>query len=141
MEIDAEFDLAEVGALMGEIARDEEAPLDVDAVDFDVADASPTRYFVIVRGRLASTDLDTNRTAHDMVAAGGEADVRMAGDLAHVVYLGLEDQREFLAIDIWDDDTNIMGVYSNPDFAMAFGMLVEGMPVLGVYESTDWEQW
>ncbi len=39
VEIDADFDLADVGTDMGEITRESAAPLDVDAVDFDVADA------------------------------------------------------------------------------------------------------
>jgi len=108
---------------------------------FDAADAEPDRYFVVVRGRLASTDTETNRAAHDAVAAGGETAVRAAGDVAHVVYLGLEDPQEFLAIDIWADPTNIVAVYSDPDFAAAFGSLFESAPTLGVYASTDWAQW
>lgn len=97
--------------------------------------------FVVVRGRLAESDPMAAQTAHDMVAAGGEAMVRMAGDLAHVVYLGLEDSREFLAFDIWQDTTNLEAVYTDPDFMMAFGALFEAPPTIGVYQSTDWHQW
>ena len=46
-----------------------------------------------------------------MLASGGEEMVREAGDVAHVVGLGLEDPREFLAIDVWTSDDNIEAVY------------------------------
>ena len=38
VDIDVDFDVAELGADMGEITRDTDAPLDVDAVDFDLAE-------------------------------------------------------------------------------------------------------
>ena len=37
-EIDADFDLAEVGALMGDAAEEVAAALDIDKVDFDIAE-------------------------------------------------------------------------------------------------------
>lgn len=109
--------------------------------DLDAADASDPRFFVVVRGRLASTVLEENRAMHDAVAAGGEEMVRAAGDVAHVVHLGLDDPREFLAIDVWGDDTNIEAIYGNPDFQMAFATLFEAPPSVAVYRSSGWESW
>lgn len=107
----------------------------------DSADASDPRFFVVVQGHLAQETVDANRTMHDAVASGGEADVRAAGDVAHVVFLGSEDDRDFLAIDVWNADTNIEAIYTDPDFASAFGTLFDAPPTVGVYRSTDWHQW
>jgi hypothetical protein len=102
----------------------------------DAADASEPRSFVVVRGHLAQDTLEENRAAHDAVASGGEAGARAAGDVGHIVFLGAEDQREFLAIDIWADATNLEALYGNPDFQAAFGILRRTAHV-GVYQSTD----
>jgi hypothetical protein len=92
---------------------------------------------------LAESSPKAAQAAHDAVAAGGQEQAEAAGDKAHVVFTGLEDPQEFLAIDIWHDSTNIEALYTNPDFAAAFGNLFEEpMAIdLAVYESTDWHQW
>lgn len=98
-------------------------------------------WFVVARGTLAG-EPETIRPVHDMVAAGGEETVKAAGDVAHVVFLGLEDPKEFLAIDIWQDSAAIEAVYSDPDFAAAFGMLfAPGTSSVEIYGSSDWHQW
>lgn len=97
--------------------------------------------FVVVRGTLADADPASARASHDLVAQGGEEMVRAAGDLAHVVYVGVEDPREFLAFDIWQDTTNLEAVYTDPDFQAAFGALFAEPPTIAVYGSTDWHQW
>lgn len=107
----------------------------------DAADASDPRYFVVVRGHLAATTTDEARAAHDAVAGGGEAMARAAGDVGHIVFLGADDPRDFLAIDIWPTTDNLEALYSNPDFAAAFATLFDAPPTVGVYESTSWHQW
>ena len=108
----------------------------------DEADATTPRYFVVVRGRLALPTVAENRTAHDTVASGGQAMAMAAGDVAHIVFLGADDDREFLAIDVWPTTDNMMALYTDPLFVAAFGSLFEAPgPVVGVYESTDWHSW
>lgn len=98
-------------------------------------------WFVVVRGTLAD-DPDAIQPMHDMLAAGGQEASMAAGDVAHVVWLGAEDNpNEFFAVDVWNDDTNIEGFYGNPDFGKAFGALFDGQPTVVVYASTDWHQW
>jgi len=98
-------------------------------------------WFVVVRGTLAA-DADESQELHDMVAAGGEADAMAAGDVAHVVWLGVHDSDdEFFAVDVWTDDTNIEAFYGNPKFQAAFGALFSAPPTVAVYRSTDWYQW
>jgi len=103
----------------------------------DVADPY---YWHFALGTLASTDPDTNRTAHNAVASGGMAPSIAAGNLAHVVFIGLTDARRFLAVDIWGSPDNITPFYTNPDFVAAFAPLFESV-TQPVYESTDWHQW
>ncbi len=103
-------------------------------------DTSP-HYWIIVRGTLKSTDTATNKATHDVIMAASSDKAKAAGDLAHVVFLGRDDPRQFLAIDVWADKTNIETFYGNPELGKAFGALFEGAPTLGVYQSTKWHQW
>ena len=109
--------------------------------DLTAGDEYDPYTFVVIRGRLAGDDLEASHEAHDGLAAAGEEAASMLGDVAHVVYLGVEDEREFLAIDIWSDDQFLLDFYTNPEFAEAFGSLFEGESSLRVYGSTDWYQW
>ncbi len=104
-------------------------------------DAFNPHYFVVVRGRLKEADPEKARKAHDEVAGGGQAQAIAAGDVAHVVFTGREDPREFLAVDIWKSADNIVATYTDPAQAQAFGSLFEGTPTLQVYVSTSWHQW
>jgi len=97
--------------------------------------------WVVVRGHFGEADPEKAQAAHDMVATGGEDIVKGAGDVAHIVFTGIQDPREFLAVDIWNGKDNIESVYTNPDFQMAFGALFDAPPTIGVYESTSWHQW
>jgi quinol monooxygenase YgiN len=99
------------------------------------------RWFVVVRGRLAADTPEARKAAHDQAAQGGESMVRAAGDVAHAVYLGLQDDREFLAFDVWTSSTAIPQVYGNPDFQAAFQTLFSAPPSLQVYRISDWHQW
>ena len=106
----------------------------------DAADDAAEYWFVIAAGPLAETG-DAARQHHDRLAAGGEAAARAAGDVAHVVFLALDDPRQFLAIDVWREDEAMEAFYGNPDFQAAFAALFAAPPTLAVYHSTDWHQW
>ena len=109
--------------------------------DLVSGDRFDPHYFVVVRGRLADADLEDARATHDAIASGGEGQAIAAGDVAHVAFLGRDDPRELLAIDIWSSSENIEAFYGNPDFQEAFAALFEAPPTIGVYASTDWHQW
>ena len=109
--------------------------------DLESGDSFENFAFVVIRGHLAAEDLEDAHAAHDALAAAGEEPAGMLGDVAHVVYLGVEDDHEFLAIDIWSDTTYLVDFYTNPEFAKAFGTLYSDQPTLQVYNSTDWYQW
>ncbi len=104
-------------------------------------DSHGTYYFVIARGKLKESDPAKAQKVHDTVAAAGEASVKAAGDVAHVVFTGMTDKRQFMAVDIWKDATKLAAVYSDPNFAKGFAALFDGAPTLAVYRSTSWHQW
>lgn len=108
--------------------------------ELDAADDTDPHFFVIVRGRLAG-EPDAIQPMHDALAMGGEAPATRLGDVAHVVWLGADDPREFFAVDVWTADADIETFYGNPEFQQGFAMLFDGMPSVAVYRSTDWLQW
>lgn len=107
--------------------------------DLDSGDGGD-HWFVVIRAELAD-EPSAIQEGHDQVAAGGEEPAKAAGDVAHVAFLGVEDPKQFMAIDIWTDDSQIEAFYSNPDFQAAFSTLFSGPPSIVVYHSTDWHQW
>jgi hypothetical protein len=109
--------------------------------DLDAADTSTPHYYVVVRGTLNFSDIASAKTAHDKVAASAATIAKAAGDVGHVVYTGTSDWKEFLAIDVWNDSTNISTVYGDASFQKAFGALFTSTPTLTVYKSTDWLGW
>jgi heme-degrading monooxygenase HmoA len=108
--------------------------------DLDAADDVESRVFVVVRGRLAEAP-DDAQELHDQLAGGGEEAATMLGDVAHVVWLGVEDPQEYFAVDVWTSGDAIEMFYANEDLQAGFGMLFEAPPVLAVYRSTEWHQW
>jgi len=91
-------------------------------------------------GTLKDTDTERNRAAHDAIASGGKSASMGAGNVAHVVYLGLRDRRKFVAFDLWPKSDNIQTFYSNEQFKAAFSSLFESVSQ-PVVQSTDWHAW
>jgi hypothetical protein len=108
--------------------------------DMQSGDKFNPYYFHFAIGQLAQSDEEKNHTAHDMVANGGKQPALGAGNLAHVVFLGLDDKRQFLGVDIWGKPDNIVPFYTNPEFVKAFAPLFTSAKQ-PVYHSTDWYQW
>ena len=106
----------------------------------DAADATEPHYIVVVRGTLAGTPEEV-QAQHDPIASGGEAAASALGDVAHVAYLGREDDHEVLFVDVWTSDDAIEAFYGNPDFQAAFSTLFAAPPDVAVFESNDWHQW
>jgi quinol monooxygenase YgiN len=110
--------------------------------DVTAGDAAESSFWVVVRGTLAGDDLDAAQAAHDALAEGGSAPAQAAGDVAHVVFLGLPGtaaEMEFLAIDVWTTSEGIEAFYAA--MPPEFGALFAAPPVVAVYESTALHQW
>ncbi len=94
-------------------------------------------YTVVVKARLATDDPELNQQAHDAVAGGSQEDAMAMGDLSHFVFLGMEDARDFLAIDVWDNLENIPAFFENPDVQEAFASIFDGPPEVAVYDRPE----
>jgi quinol monooxygenase YgiN len=108
--------------------------------DLNSGEAYQPSYYHLALGELKDSDPTQAQAAHDQVASGGKQPSLDAGDVAHVVYLGLDDSQAFLGVDIWKSSDNIQAFYTNPQFVAAFGGLFQ-TATQPVYESTDWYQW
>jgi quinol monooxygenase YgiN len=116
------------------------APEWVNWGEMDSGDVHDPYYFHLAIGTLAESDPSAAQAAHDAVASGGKEPSIGAGNVAHVVFVGLEDPREFVAVDIWSVGEPIEPFYSSPQFQDAFAPLFTAVSE-PVYESTDWHQW
>jgi quinol monooxygenase YgiN len=108
--------------------------------DMDSGNVYDPYYFHFALGELSQPTVAANRTAHNQVASGGKDPSIQAGNVAHVVYLGTEDQNRFLAVDIWKRDDVMQGFYTDPSFVQVFAPLFSSISQ-PVYQSTDWYQW
>lgn len=101
----------------------------------------PGDHFVhLAIGQLSAADTAEAQAAHDQVAGGGKDPSIAAGNVAHLVYLGLDNPRDFIGVDIWASDENLAGFYQNPDFRAAFEPLFVEVSE-PVFASTDWHKW
>jgi quinol monooxygenase YgiN len=104
-------------------------------------DPSKPRYWVVLRGTMASSDPAKNQATHDAIAAGAQEQAQQAGDLGHTAFVGRDDPTQLLAIDTWQDTTHLEAFYGNAGFQKAFTTFLTAPPTIGVYASTDWYQW
>ncbi len=100
----------------------------------------------LVLGELFTDDLAMAQGTHDAVAMGGEKAAMAAGDYGHDALLGTTllgtTENQFLGIDQWDNLEGAMAVYSDPEFAAAFGMLFAAPPSLELFQRRDdWYGW
>ncbi len=116
------------------------APDWVNWGDMHSGDTFNPHFVHLALGTLASADNGQNEAAHNQVASGGKDPSMQAGNVAHVVWLGLSDPRQFNGVDIWSSDTNIQAFYTNPQFVAAFAPLFSSV-TQPVFQSTDWYQW
>jgi quinol monooxygenase YgiN len=108
--------------------------------EMDAGEPFDPYFFHLALGSLADDDGEAAQAAHDQVAAGGKQPSLDAGNVGHIVFLGLEDPQRFVAVDIWSVGEPIEPFYSNPMFRQAFEPLFSSVSE-PVYQSTDWYQW
>ena len=84
------------------------------------------KYITVVRGKLKAADSQQSQTVHDAtIAKLGEVS-RSMGGIGHRAHLNLQNPREFLAIDTWDNLENMQKLGTDPKLAEEFGKLFEG---------------
>ncbi len=97
------------------------------------------RYIVTVRGMLK--DPANAQKAHDATVAAVAPQSRTMGSKAHQPHVNVQNPKEFLSIDVWDNIEAIQKLYSDPNLAAEFGKLFEGQPEVIVWSDTGWMQY
>lgn len=106
--------------------------------DAGAASGGP-RWFALVQAEFA--DPSTAQEGHDRAALAAEGAAAQLGDLAHLVFTGRDDERAFLALDIWQSPSGIAAFYGDPGFQQSAAELFTGPPTVTVFHSTNWHQW
>src|SRR5258708_6482040 len=98
-------------ALMGcsstPVQNTADAAPDSQPADTGLPDTGPKVEFsgALIVGTLAESDLGKAQMQHDALAAGGEPQANMAGDIGHAAFLGTKllgtKENEYLALDRW----------------------------------------
>ena len=96
------------------------------------------KYVVTVRGQLKGSK-DEAHAVHDATIAKVSPQGRELGSTAHQTFLNPENEKEFLAVDIWNNLEGIQKLYSDPNLAVEFGKLFEGEPEVVVWANSGWE--
>lgn len=94
-------------------------------------------YVVTVRGRLKG-GREQAQAVHDATVAKISPQSREMGSIGHQAYLNPQDEKDFLAVDFWDNLEAIQQLYSDPALAEEFGKLFEGEPEVVVWGNSGW---
>ncbi len=97
------------------------------------------RYIVTVRGMLKG-DAAQAQKGHDATVAMVSPQGKAMGNTSHQPYRNLQNPKEFLSIDVWNNLEAIQKLYSDPNLAAEFGKLFEGQPQVTIWEDTGWMQ-
>ena len=95
------------------------------------------KYIVVVRGRLKGSKSDAQKV-HDATVGQISPQSREMGSTGHQAYLNTADEKEFLAIDSWDNLEAIQKLYSDPALAAEFGKLFDGQPEVAIFGESGW---
>ncbi len=99
------------------------------------------KYIVTVRGRLKSADENQSRMAHDAAIDKLSPIGKPLGSTGHRAYLKVQDRREFLAIDVWDNMEGPQKLFSDPNLAAEFARLFDGQPEVTFWGDSGWSSY
>lgn len=95
------------------------------------------QFVVTVRGQLKGSP-DQAQQVHDETVAKISPQSREMGSIGHQAYLNPQDEKDFLAVDFWDNLEAIQKLYSDPALAEEFGKLFDGEPEVVVWANSGW---
>src|SRR5262245_43972365 len=99
------------------------------------------KYVVVVRGMLKAEDEKKSKATHDATINMVGPQGRSMGNVGHRAHLNLQNRREFLAIDVWDNLDGPQKLLQDPTLGAEFAKLFEGQPNVTMWEVTDWAGW
>ncbi len=95
------------------------------------------KYIVTVRGILKGSP-DQAKNLHNEIVAKSSTLSKPMGNTGHHPYLSIQNGKEFLSIDEWNNLENLQKLYSDPSLAAEFGKLFEGMPDITIWSDQGW---
>ncbi len=95
------------------------------------------KYVVTVRGMLKG-DAQAARKVHDETVSKLSPLSKANGATSHQAFLNSKNPKEFLALDGWDNMEGIQKLYSDPNLAVEFGKLFDGLPDVTVWTDSGW---
>ena len=98
------------------------------------------QFVVTVRGNLKG-DRAQSQAVHDATMAQVSPEGRKLGSTAHQTFLNPENEKEFLAVDFWNNLEGIQKLYSDPNLAVEFGKLFDGEPEVVVWANSGWDSY
>lgn len=97
------------------------------------------KYIVSVHGMLKG-DNQQAQNVHDETVAKVSPVGKSMGNISHQAYLNIQNNKDFLAIDVWDNLESIQKLYGDPNLAAEFGKLFEGTPEVTIWGDSGWLQ-
>lgn len=97
------------------------------------------KYIVVVRGKLKGSTAEAGK-AHDEIVAKISPMGKSMGNTSHQAYLNVQNEGEFLAIDVWDNLESIQKLYSDPDLAAEFAKMFADQPEVTIWGDSGWLQ-
>ncbi len=95
------------------------------------------QYIVTVRGNLKGS-VEQAKQAHDAIVSKISPQGRQMGNTSHQPYLNVQNNNEFLSLDIWDNLEAIQKLYSDPNMAAEFAKMFEGQPQVTIWSESGW---
>ncbi len=95
------------------------------------------KYVVTVRGNLKGSNEQAHQ-AHDAIVSRISPQGRQMGNTSHQTFLNVQNNNEFLSLDVWDNLESIQKLYSDPNMAAEFAKLFEGQPQVTVWAESGW---
>ena len=96
------------------------------------------KYIVTVRGNLKG-DRAQAEAVHNATIAQVSPQAKEMGSTGHQTFLNPENEKDFLAVDFWNNMEGIQKLYSDPNLAEEFGKLFDGEPEVVVWANSGWE--
>lgn len=95
------------------------------------------KYIVTVRGFLKNGGQDVQK-AHDEIVSKVSPLGKSMGNTSHQAYLNVQNDKEFFAIDVWDNMEGIQKLYNDPNLATEFAKMFDGQPQVTIWADSGW---
>ncbi len=95
------------------------------------------KYIVTVRGNLKGSTVQAQQ-AHDAIVSKISPTNKQMGNVSHQPLLNVQNNNEFLSLDIWDNLEAIQKLYSDPSMGAEFAKMFEGQPQVTIWSESGW---